>query len=545
MGSLSAVWILLMMMPLAIVLAFIGRALLGMLRAYYILRVRAGLPVVLWLPKFWSMDGRRQTGSSLSRVLERMQSLGGPHGMYGTVFGTQAVLHVADPEAAALHTKSPGYDHFRGFFGRGVFTADGEEWRRKRASVAHAMFRGNSSRYGGDGAGRTAGLGLVALANEEADSVLREVEAMVRGGEDRDGEVKVEIVYLLQRHTLNLIHRFLCGGDHVASSPERKRLVTRYLNAVTDMRMVILARSRSVWMFAGGWIYRAFSPLHARETRNMKPIREMAKLVLEAAAYGNDPARQSSEDYRRGVAVGVGGSRNESRGGPAGGRTETGSSSSSSSNGSDVTGRIKKTERGRPTAVAASRRENAIDGQGRGQGDGRGTAKRSAARRTALAEMAGRESHRGHDHHHDHRDSMIDETITLLFAGQDTTAATLSWAMHLLSLPRNRGYLIEVRREAAAAAKASDGGDGGPESKRRLPMLDACIRETQRLYPVAPFVVRHLRSDLRLKDGTLLPAGALACVWIYGLHRHPALWENPEAFLPRRWLDEAKQARGP
>ena len=47
----------------------------------------------------------------------------------------------------------------------------------------------------------------------------------------------------------------------------------------------------------------------------MKPIREMAKLVLEAAAYGNDPARQSSEDYRRGVAVGVGGSRNESRGG--------------------------------------------------------------------------------------------------------------------------------------------------------------------------------------------------------------------------------------
>ena len=94
---------------------------------------------------------------------------------------------------------------------------------------------------------------------------------------------------------------------------------------------------------------------------------------------------------------------------PAGGRTETGSSSSSSSNGSDVTGRIKKTERGRPTAVAASRRENAIDGQGRGQSDGRGTAKRSAARRTALAEMAGRESHRGHDHHHDHRDSMIDE----------------------------------------------------------------------------------------------------------------------------------------
>ncbi|CAN0524186.1 unnamed protein product, partial [Laminaria digitata] len=46
-----------------------------------------GLPVVLWLPKFWRMDGRRQTGSSLSRVLKRMERLDGPHGMYGTVFG--------------------------------------------------------------------------------------------------------------------------------------------------------------------------------------------------------------------------------------------------------------------------------------------------------------------------------------------------------------------------------------------------------------------------------------------------------------------------
>ncbi|CAN0470133.1 unnamed protein product, partial [Ectocarpus sp. 8 AP-2014] len=66
--------------------ATLGKVGLGMLRAYYILRVRAGLPVVLWYPKFWRMDGRRQKGSSLSRVLKRMEVLEGPHGMYGTVF---------------------------------------------------------------------------------------------------------------------------------------------------------------------------------------------------------------------------------------------------------------------------------------------------------------------------------------------------------------------------------------------------------------------------------------------------------------------------
>lgn len=38
------------------------------------------------------------------------------------------------------------------------------------------------------------------------------------------------------------------------------------------------------------------------------------------------------------------------------------------------------------------------------------------------------------------------QTITLLFAGQDTSAATLSWTLHLLSLPENREYLLEVRR---------------------------------------------------------------------------------------------------
>lgn len=57
-------------------------------------------------------------------------------------------------------------------------------------------------------------------------------------------QVEVEIVRLLQRHTLNLVHRFLCGGEDVCASPERKSLLPRYLDAVTDMRMVILARSR-------------------------------------------------------------------------------------------------------------------------------------------------------------------------------------------------------------------------------------------------------------------------------------------------------------
>lgn len=52
--------------------------------------------MVLWYPKFWRMDGRRQKGSSLSRVLKRMEALEGPHGMYGTVFGEGRRRHFCD-----------------------------------------------------------------------------------------------------------------------------------------------------------------------------------------------------------------------------------------------------------------------------------------------------------------------------------------------------------------------------------------------------------------------------------------------------------------
>ena len=67
----------------------------------------------------------------------------------------------------------------------------------------------------------------------------------------------------------------------------------------------------------------------------------------------------------------------------------------------------------------------------------------------------------------------------------------------------------------------------------RGPPLDAAVSCN-----VRPCPYPHL-----LRIGTLLPAGALACVWIYGLHRHPALWKSPDSFVPERWLNGAQQAR--
>jgi hypothetical protein len=88
-------------------------------------------------------------------MLPRMQRLGGPYDMYGTVYGVAtAVVHVAHPvpalaillsrssgELTSGACKAPAYDHFKNFCGDGVFTAEGNDWKVKRAAVLHALFR--------------------------------------------------------------------------------------------------------------------------------------------------------------------------------------------------------------------------------------------------------------------------------------------------------------------------------------------------------------------------------------------------------------------
>lgn len=149
---------------------------------------------------------------------------------------------------------------------------------------------------------------------------------------------------------------------------------------------------------------------------------------------------------------------------------------------------------------------------------------------------------------------LVDEAITLLFAGQDTSAATLSWTLHLLSLyPDIQGRLFEEIREVMAESIMDKrenvfprGGTTPWVTKSTIammPLLDAIIKESMRLYPVAPFIVRRLTDDVTvLGDASdtlsvVLPARSVVCIWIYGLHRNPEFWNRPNDFIPDRWLD--------
>ena len=128
-----------------------------------------------------------------------------------------------------------------------------------------------------------------------------------------------------------------------------------------------------------------------------------------------------------------------------------------------------------------------------------------------------------------------DELFTLLAAGHETTATSLAWAIHrLLTHP---DVLETARGEVAAAI--GDGPCPPPPTAEQiagLAYLDAVIKETARLHPVVPIVVRQLETDHAVGSARL-PAGCVAAPCIYLVHRRPDLWPEPNAFDPDRFLE--------
>ena len=113
-----------------------------------------------------------------------------------------------------------------------------------------------------------------------------------------------------------------------------------------------------------------------------------------------------------------------------------------------------------------------------------------------------------------------DELMTLLVAGHETTATSLAWTME--RLVRHPGALERLRDEVAA----------GEDD-----YLDAVVKETLRLRPVLPVVVRRLSQDTEL-GGRLLPAGVAVAPCIHLVHRRPDVYPEPARFRPERFLEQ-------
>lgn len=127
---------------------------------------------------------------------------------------------------------------------------------------------------------------------------------------------------------------------------------------------------------------------------------------------------------------------------------------------------------------------------------------------------------------------IVGNALTMLVAGEDTTANTLAWAVHhLCDQPDARA---ELRREADAVFEGRHGAPRDLDQANALTYAGAVAQETMRLRPVAPLLFLEPLRDVVL-EGVAIPRGTTIVL----LTRPPAVAADvPEAnrFLPERWL---------
>ncbi|MBD1922651.1 cytochrome P450 [Microcoleus sp. FACHB-831] len=123
-----------------------------------------------------------------------------------------------------------------------------------------------------------------------------------------------------------------------------------------------------------------------------------------------------------------------------------------------------------------------------------------------------------------------DELMTLLFAGHETTATALAWALYWIH------YLPEVR-EKLLAELDSLGDNPDPDKVFRLPYLSAVCSETLRIYPVTLFTFpRIVKSQFQLM-GYEFPAGTMLSPCVYLTHHREDIYPEPKRFKPERFLE--------
>jgi cytochrome P450 len=132
-----------------------------------------------------------------------------------------------------------------------------------------------------------------------------------------------------------------------------------------------------------------------------------------------------------------------------------------------------------------------------------------------------------------------DEVMTLLLAGHETTANTLTWTWYLLS------QSPEIERRLHAELNEVLGGRvPGVADLPELKYTRMVLEEALRLYPPAPVLSRKAIADDELQ-GYPIAANSMILISPYATHRHPTFWEEPEQFDPERFTPERAAARPP
>jgi cytochrome P450 family 110 len=127
------------------------------------------------------------------------------------------------------------------------------------------------------------------------------------------------------------------------------------------------------------------------------------------------------------------------------------------------------------------------------------------------------------------REHIRDELLTFLFAGHETTALTLTWAIY--HLHRHPEVLSKLRNELGQL------GDD-PSELAAAEYLKACVQETLRIHPIVTEVIRKLKEPMELDQFTI-PAGYAVSPVTVLAHYNPEIYPEPDEYRPERFIDKS------
>nr|WP_199001770.1 cytochrome P450 [Flavobacterium sp. ASV13] len=130
---------------------------------------------------------------------------------------------------------------------------------------------------------------------------------------------------------------------------------------------------------------------------------------------------------------------------------------------------------------------------------------------------------------------LVDEIKVLFIAGHETTANALTFTLYLLGThpeiqQKIYNEIVEIESQTTDIV----------EQLQKMTYTNAVLNESMRLYPPAWITDRHNVSDDTLA-GYYIKKETLIGVSFYELHRNPKYWQNPDEFIPERFLGEQKK----
>ena len=127
---------------------------------------------------------------------------------------------------------------------------------------------------------------------------------------------------------------------------------------------------------------------------------------------------------------------------------------------------------------------------------------------------------------------MVDQVAIFFLAGHETSASALGWALYCCAAAPE--WQDRIAQEASALTD--------PKDVKRLTTSRDVFRETLRLYPPVPMMVRETTKAETFRKRAI-PKAAQLVLSPWHLHRHTKLWDDPDAFDPSRWQsDDTRQS---